>query len=99
MNGVVHGAEAVRSIVTCIRALYVSQEFIAGLADGHASVQRGSSTITVSPGGTCTPGAVLLRSSAGRRPGAASRASSSAWPSTRSNVVSISVVTVAFLGA
>ena len=27
MNGVVQGAEAVRSIVTCIRALYVSQEF------------------------------------------------------------------------
>ena len=27
MNGVVQGAEAVRSIVTCIRALYESQEF------------------------------------------------------------------------
>jgi hypothetical protein len=27
MNGVAHGAEAVRSIVTCIRTLYESQEF------------------------------------------------------------------------
>ena len=27
MNGVAHGPEAVRSIVTCIRALYDSQEF------------------------------------------------------------------------
>jgi hypothetical protein len=27
MNGVAHGAEAIRSIVTSIRALYVSQEF------------------------------------------------------------------------
>ena len=70
-----------------------------GLADGHVSTQCGSSTTGVSPGGTCTPGAVLLRSSAGRRLGAASRASSRTWPSTRSRVVFISVVTVAFRGA
>ena len=69
------------------------------LAGGHVFAQRGSSTTGVSPGGTRTPGAVLLRSSAGRRLGAASRASSSTWPSTRSTVVFISVVTVALRGA
>src|SRR5262249_34703099 len=62
----------------------------------HAAAQRGSSTIAVLPGGTCTPSAVLLRSSACRRLGAAARTSSSAWPSTRTTLVSVSVVTVAF---
>jgi hypothetical protein len=44
---------AARSLVTG------SDNDYGGPFDGHASAQRGSSTTAVSPGGTCTPDAVL----------------------------------------
>ena len=62
MNGAAQGAEAVRSIVTCIRALYVSQEFTFagpygenGFLEDYTAQVRGGGQIETSSWSPATP--------------------------------------------
>jgi hypothetical protein len=65
MNGVAHGAEAVRSIVTCIRALYDFQEFtFAGPYGEHGFLE--DYTAQVRGGGQIGNVVLVTRNAAGQ---------------------------------